>query len=123
MNDKLVGFQGTDKREKSSSAVGVNFRAVFSYSRVWWRSLLVETRDVLSYASVTSVPSSVEFTRVLFLDTAGVVFLCCGDCVSRARGCADTACDKAQENIKCPFILAELLKFSGQHVNRGVLLQ
>ena len=27
-----------------------------------------------------------EFTRVFFLDTAGVVFLCCGDCVSCARG-------------------------------------
>ena len=38
-------------------------------------------------ALVTSVPSSVEFTRVFFVDTAGVVFLCCGDCVSCARGC------------------------------------
>ena len=37
------------------------------------------------YALVTSVPSSVEFTRVLFLDTASFVFLSCGDCVSCAR--------------------------------------
>ena len=56
-------------------------------SRVWWQNILVATRDVFSYALVTPVPSSVEFTRVFFLDTAGVVFLCCGDCVSCARGC------------------------------------
>ena len=45
------------------------------------------TRDVLSMALVTSDSSLGESTRVCLLGTAGVVFLCCGDSSSCARGC------------------------------------
>ena len=36
-------------------------------SRAWYEYILVETRDVSSYASVTPESFPVEFTRVLFL--------------------------------------------------------
>ena len=51
-----------------------NFREFCGHTRVCWRNLLVATRDVSCWALVTFVTSSVEFTRVFFLDTAGVVF-------------------------------------------------